>query len=244
MHDAVGGEDVLDEEVVLPGVAEVVGVAQPGAGAGGQVLQPGRAFVGGLVPELEVGPGVAAAAGLEGVQVGVLPAERHLDDLVQLRQGGCGGQAQPPPDRRLGSVQGDLDLIHRAPDRCDGGLGAPPGRRWSERVERLPVGREVDGLSVGERAVQVGCDDAAELVEDVVAVHPGIAEPLGGAPRLRRVVVPQLVGDDLVDGDVQPGVDAVELAVEGRIGKRAWYWGCSPSMSSRRSSGSPGSRRG
>ena len=48
----------------------------------------------------------------------------------------------------------------------------------------------------------------------------GVAEPLGGAPRLRWVVLPQLVGDDLVNGDVQPGVDPRDLALEARIGQR------------------------
>jgi hypothetical protein len=45
-------------------------------------------------------------------------------------------------------------------------------------------------LSVGERAVQVRGDDAAELVEDVVAVDAGVVQPLGGTPRLSRVVLP------------------------------------------------------
>src|SRR5215211_6904567 len=39
--DAVGWTDVLDKQVVLPGVTEVVDVAQPGAATRGQVLQPG-----------------------------------------------------------------------------------------------------------------------------------------------------------------------------------------------------------
>ena len=87
-------------------------------------------------------------------------------------------------------MQSDLDLICRARDRCDGGVGVAPGRRWSERVERLPVGRTVDGSLVGERAVQVRCDDAAELVEHVVAVDAGVVQPPGGPPRLSRVVLP------------------------------------------------------
>jgi hypothetical protein len=45
-------------------------------------------------------------------------------------------------------------------------------------------------LLVGERTVQVRGDDAAELVEDVVAVDAGVMEPLGGPPRLSRVVLP------------------------------------------------------
>jgi hypothetical protein len=38
--------------------------------------------------------------------------------------------------------------------------------------------------------MQVGGDHPAELVEDVVAVDAGLVEPLGGTPRLSRVVLP------------------------------------------------------
>jgi hypothetical protein len=63
-------------------------------------------------------------------------------------------------------MQGDLDLICRARDGCDGGVGAAPGRRWSERVERLPVGRRVEGR-VGKHAVVLGVlplDEQSPLV--------------------------------------------------------------------------------
>src|SRR5262245_16419295 len=91
--DAVGWEDVLDEQVVLPGVAEVVGVAQPGTGTDAKLEQPDPGFVGDVARQLKGRAGEAAAVDLEGVQVGVLPAEHCLYDLVQLGQGGRGGQA-------------------------------------------------------------------------------------------------------------------------------------------------------
>jgi hypothetical protein len=73
LRHPVGRQDLFDEHVMLPEVAEVVGVAQPGAGPGGEVAQPGLALVGGLVPELEVGSGVAATVNLERVPSGRPP---------------------------------------------------------------------------------------------------------------------------------------------------------------------------
>ena len=49
--------------------------------------------------------------------------------------------------------------------------------------------------------------DRAGHVQDFVALVAERGQSPGGLPDLRRVVVPELVRDDLVHGDVQPRVD-------------------------------------
>src|SRR4029077_11290813 len=74
-------ENLLHPDVVVPVVAEIVGVAQLAVDRGGDLFQRHRLFravtqVGGGGPETAVG-------GFEDVQVAVVPAECDLDDGVQ-----------------------------------------------------------------------------------------------------------------------------------------------------------------
>jgi hypothetical protein len=92
----VRAEQVFDEDLVLPAVVEVVGVAEASAGVD-QLIECDLA----LVVEVELGVADAEPflAGGEGVHVVVLPAERCLDDLVELIEAGVGAEQQLPPDR-------------------------------------------------------------------------------------------------------------------------------------------------
>jgi len=98
---------------------------------------------------------------------------------------------------------------------------------WCSCARVVEAGRR-SRRQIGGLVPCVVGDHAAELVEDVMAADAGIVKPLGGTPRPSRVVLPQLVGDDLVDGDVPSGVDAVDLAVEGRVGQRGMVFGVLP----------------
>ena len=156
----VGVEQVFDDDLVLPVVAEVVGVAEASA----EVDELAECDLA-LVAEPELGIGVAELLLAEGehVHVVVLPAERCLEDLVQVIEAGVGAEMQPPPDRRLGHAeQLDLDLhddvvggavvAHRG-SRC-AGRRQPTVRRSSdsERPGRSRVSLAGELLVVGDQA--------------------------------------------------------------------------------------------
>jgi hypothetical protein len=109
----IGVEQIFDDDLVLPVITEVVGVAETVACACDQFAESDLALV--AEPELAVGDAELLVAEGEHVHVVVLPAERRLDDLVQLIKAGVCAELQPPPDRRLGdSQQLDLDLHDEA----------------------------------------------------------------------------------------------------------------------------------
>ena len=103
--------DLLDSDLVAPVVAEVVGVVERGPLVGDGVEASGALIVRrrSEVP-VRVGDPVAATADLELVEVVVPPPERGLDDFVQLGEGDRSVDEDPPPDRRLGVEQADLEL--------------------------------------------------------------------------------------------------------------------------------------
>ena len=93
-----------DLDGVLPAVAEVVEVLEPGR----QVSQPRR----GLVLDLEVGPvrvrhAVAHTVGHELVQMAVRPTECSLEQLVQFRERRRCRDVDHPDDGRLDVAHGD-----------------------------------------------------------------------------------------------------------------------------------------
>ena len=71
------------------------------------------------------------------------------------------------------------------------------------------------------------------------------AEPLGCLPRFRRLRIPELGDDDLVQLDVEARVDHGAVDLDGMITtlKRGEQLGWSSSISMRRPSGSDGSSR-
>jgi hypothetical protein len=60
---------------------------------------------------------------------------------------------------------------------------------------------------LAQGVVDVVADQAGDHVHDVVPVVTEAGEPPDGLPGLRRGVAQQLIGDDLVQHDVQPRVD-------------------------------------
>ena len=101
--DAAGfpGARPDDPHLVPPPVAEVIDVAERVR----QVAQPHPGLVLLDVREVAVGHAVRRVIGHELVQVGITPADRGLEHVVQLGQGG-GGQGGPrrvpPMARRRG----------------------------------------------------------------------------------------------------------------------------------------------
>ncbi len=109
MGVGVGVEEVFDCDLVLPVIAEVIGVVKLVADAADQLAEAHTALVG--VTELGVWQAEFLRPAGEHVHVAVLPAERGDDDLVEMIEAGVGAKLQPSPDRRLGhSQQLDLDL--------------------------------------------------------------------------------------------------------------------------------------
>src|SRR5260370_589928 len=107
----VARERLLQRDLVLPACPEVIGVADLAGVACHGITQPDRLFVAGLV-EVHEPVAVLFLPRLEHVQVVAVPAEQHLDDVVQVAEGGYDWQPHPAPDRRTGAGQRDLQLGH------------------------------------------------------------------------------------------------------------------------------------
>ena len=119
--NALGRQNPLQQDDVLPAVAEVVDVLHRRSLLGQRLLQSRFQLVDNILgrpePEsdvevlLHLHHHVAGFAGLEFVQVAVLPAHRRLDDPVKALHGEVIRHQHAPPNRRLASPQRDLDLI-------------------------------------------------------------------------------------------------------------------------------------
>ena len=108
----VGIETFLEHEVVLPAVAEVIRVLDVVARLLEELAQPGISLV--SEPEFGVGDSVVAGGCGEHVQVGIGPAHRGLDDVVQPVKAHVRRDEQPAPDRGLGyAAQAELELHRR-----------------------------------------------------------------------------------------------------------------------------------
>jgi len=139
-------EYLLHQDVVVPVVAEVVGVAQRAVQRGGDLLQRHRCFR--AATQVGVGGTETAVGGFEDVQVAVVPAECDLDDGVQPGEADVGGHLEAPPDRWLRAPQPHLDLIDRRRPvgllafGRQGGRRRPAARRvrrpGTERAARVP----------------------------------------------------------------------------------------------------------
>ena len=100
-------------------------------------------------------------------------------------------------------------------------LGLPAlGQGGQLQADALKIVRGV----TGECPPNLGGDDGTQHVQHLVALVAGSGQPLGRLPHLGWVVGPELVGDDLVHGNVQSGVhglvsspDFAEAGTEGLL---------------------------
>jgi hypothetical protein len=105
---------------VLPAVTEVVVINQLVTGINQYLIKahvllgdPRLAFVYLEGAQVMLGLGtVMSGPGAELVQVTVGPAERHLDNVVDLVEKQIRRQLKPPPQWRLGSLQIDPDAVN------------------------------------------------------------------------------------------------------------------------------------
>ncbi len=166
--------DLLDDDLVLPIVAEVVDVAEALDAPLDQRAELDVAVVvGGLVarPGIVVGLTIAAVADLELMQVVVLPAHRRLDDPVQHVQAAVGGDADPTPDGRPQAAQRDLEdersRRHGQPPDTRGGalvtawLQPQPWRNTPSMRSRL-VGPRAESATLAGASVTRGTDPLIE----------------------------------------------------------------------------------
>src|SRR5205809_1125470 len=232
------------EDLVLPVVAEVVGVAEASAEVD-EFAERGLALV--AEPELAVGDAELRLTEGEHVHVVVLPAERRLEDLVQLIEAGVGAKLQPPPDRRLcHAEQLDLDLHD---DVVGGAVLAHRLLPWSLVGGSQPYGdpRTASGrgrsrVSLAGELLVVG-DQAGEPSPErerpgvgALAVHRAVLvdragdgdEPSGGGVEDDGLLACfELVADDPVaDLAERPGGRLVHRALRrrgwlGRLGREA-----------------------
>src|SRR5579863_4600333 len=101
-------DELLDDDHVLPVIAEVVRVREPVARSGCHVGQSDGSLV--PEPELAIGHPEAPNSRLEHVQMRVPPAKGVLDRPVQRTEVQVTGDFQAPPYRRLRAAESDLDL--------------------------------------------------------------------------------------------------------------------------------------
>src|SRR5260370_36536572 len=87
--------------------------------------------------DIIVGVGLAETGppGVELVEVPTVPVERGADHLVKILQRRGTRDLEASPDRRLGALQGDLELGHRSHDGTS--LDVSTRRAWP----RMLVGR-------------------------------------------------------------------------------------------------------
>jgi hypothetical protein len=102
------GKDGFEPDDVLPVVTEVVAVEQPAADVAENLVEPhlvfrdaGLAFAHFKGAEVVLGvTAVIIRDGAEPVQMAVGPAERSLDDVVNLVEIKVGSELEPTPERR------------------------------------------------------------------------------------------------------------------------------------------------
>src|SRR5215813_7473356 len=97
----VAWERLLQRDLVPPARPEVVGIADLAGVACHGIAQPDRLFVAGPV-EVHERVAVLLLPCPEHVQVVAVPPEEHLNDVVQVAEGGRDRQPHPPPDRGPG----------------------------------------------------------------------------------------------------------------------------------------------
>jgi hypothetical protein len=112
------GLDGLDDDRVLPGVAEVVDALERLPALHG--VGEGDASFGhdAVSPVLGTGGAEANAAEDELVKMSVLPTHDGLDDPVQRRERDIAGDTCATPDRRIDVLERDrklMDLVHDCP---------------------------------------------------------------------------------------------------------------------------------
>jgi hypothetical protein len=131
------GDRALDDDQVLPIVAEVIGVFEALDACPADLVERQARLVGHLVG----GGGIAEAltGDLEVVQVCVFPAHARLNGVVQVTQRHAGRDQETTPHRRANAGQGSLQLDDVIPRR-----GFPPSR-----VPRRMSGREYVLTAVG-----------------------------------------------------------------------------------------------
>src|SRR5262249_19156765 len=156
------GQQGFELDDVLPAVTKVIVVEEPVTSIDQHLIQA-HVFLGdprrpvfhleGAQVVLGFGS-VMPRAGAELVQVGVGPAERYLDDLVDLVEEQVGGQLKPAPQRRPCPFQVDPDTVGNdiwatwaTPRRRrrrfeEAAKGRPGGEQALEPCSTAPRGRQ------------------------------------------------------------------------------------------------------
>ena len=105
---------------VLPVVAEIVGVCEGCTRARRHVVKSVPAFVSRLARfwVVFVRYAIVFAADDKLVEVRICPAQRALQDSVELGERGVASHLDAPPDGRLQVSEGDFDLIYLGRPSC------------------------------------------------------------------------------------------------------------------------------
>src|SRR5690606_32677360 len=123
----------------------------------------------------------------------------------------------PSPRSALRSITAGRSSTTRtayARDQRRGARAGRTGRRPRPRLQRRRVRDVGDVVQRGGQLVRVVADplgDLDEHVQHLVTVMAEIEQPLRGLPHLRRIALPQALGDLLVPGQVLLVVGTVAL---------------------------------
>ena len=112
MSSGIERQSLLEADLVSPQVKEVIFVKEPLFRAKVQVPQP---YLGWVIAEANTTGlvhAVSLAADDELVQMGICPAHRDLQGVVQIGNRAITAHQQPPPDKRADLAQPYSQLIY------------------------------------------------------------------------------------------------------------------------------------
>jgi hypothetical protein len=109
------GDDLLEQELMLPSVTEIVVVDAPVARPTKQVTETGRFLIGVLDgKQTRTGSRLGALSNAEAVHVVIGPAHDDLQYVVKAITRDAALDLESPPDRRLRADQCQLQLVDRS----------------------------------------------------------------------------------------------------------------------------------
>src|SRR5262249_32687921 len=109
------------------------------------------------------------------------------------------------PARRLPRLHGKLPFRLRPLSRLGGDALPHAGQRFESANIRLAIAR----LPLLDHPLELRHERGAEHVENLMSRVAGLEQSLGGGPRLRRIVVQELLRHDLVERDVEMGINVL-----------------------------------
>ena len=134
VHQRGRRQHFLDPHLVLPVIAEVIGIGKLVIDPPREIAQVNPAGIAGKIDAARIRNPVFLASKFETVQMPVFPAHRYLKDVMQLSQRRVAPHQHAPIDVRADAQQMNLELVDRRQAViADGGGGS---NRWEHGFHR------------------------------------------------------------------------------------------------------------